>query len=140
MIIVKTDVGELDSRVFLYLGPVFKKNIVRVSQVSHNYPALQVNCRQQISIILLTNKGGSYLFLMIVYNLGLWGLFVGKGDLPQLYRLICRGRDQHLLVAIICRAYLLAEHTGDVIFMRRKLLHGRTLIETEQVYLVVHAG
>ena len=76
---------------------------------------------------------------MIVYNLGLWGLFVGKGDLPQFYRLVSRGCNKHLLIAIICRANLLAEHTGDVILMRRKLLHGRALIETEQVNLIVHA-
>ena len=64
---------------------------------------------------------------------------VTKCDFPQFNRLVSRGCDQHLLVTIFGCANLLAEYVCNVVFVRRKLLHCCTLIETEEVDLVVHA-
>ena len=77
---------------------------------------------------------------MVVDYLRLRLFFVAESDLPQLNRLVCRGCDQHLLVTIFGSADLLAEHVCNVVFVRRELLHGRSLVETEEVYLVIHAG
>ena len=77
---------------------------------------------------------------MIIYDLWLWLLLIAEGHLPQFNRLVSGCRDENLLVSTVTRFNLLAENVGDVVFVGWELLHRRSLIETEQVDLIIHAS
>ena len=76
---------------------------------------------------------------MVVDNFGLRLLgSVAETDLPQLDGLVGRRCNQHLL-ASLSLPHLLAQHIGDVVLVGWELLHGRSLVETKEVDLVVHS-
>ena len=140
MVSVQANVCKFDCSVLLYFRSNLHDDIVRLRQISNNDPTFEVDCGEQVSIVLLTAEGRSNLFFMIVDDFWLWLLLLSKRDLPQLNCLIGRCSDQNLLVTIISCPDLLAEHIGDVVLVSWELLHGRSLVETEQVDLVVHSS
>lgn len=64
---------------------------------------------------------------------------VPEGYFPELDCLVCGCCDQDLLCRSIRLDHLLAQHACDVVIMSAELFHHSSLVEAEEIDLIVHA-
>ena len=86
--VVQTDVGYFGGCKALKTHLKLQNCIVRLSQVSDDDPAFQINGGQQISVCLLAHECRCNLFFVVIDNLLLLPLFFIKVDLPEFNRLV----------------------------------------------------
>ena len=150
MVTVQTDVCYFYGCVLFQLRLHFQDEVVWLSQVAHDHPALEICSGKKITIGLRCDKRRSNLLLVVVDNFWRPLFDVAESDLPELDRLVGTCCDKQLLAAsrrlqwvITCRAsvlHLLTEYVGNVVVMSGELLHRCSLIEAKEIDLIVHAG
>ena len=127
MVTVQADVCDLYGRVLFQLRLHLQDEVVRLAQVAHNHPALEINRGKKIDIGLRCDKRRSYLLLVVVDNFWRPLLDVAERDLPELDRLVGTRRDEQLLAApcglqrVIAGwasvLHLLTEYVGNIVVM-----------------------
>ena len=90
-------------------------------------------------MLLRDESRSDLLFVIVQHFLERFLFVVPKGYFPELDCLVCGGSDQDLLCRSICLDHLLAQHASDVVIMGAELLHYGSLVEAEEIDLVVHA-